>query len=133
MRKDPLFPRFEDLIYPARKPGADGWDYLFPEQYPPSWYDAQRATLGSYSSAALLDCEPVSDAMKEFRPEWLCYYDSPPPRETMNVYLFVDPSSGKRKETGRERSDRTAMQVWGFGADGNDYLLDFVYDRMNLA
>jgi len=133
MKKDPNFPRFEDLIYPARKPGKDGWDYLFPEQYKPSWYDAQRATLGSYSSSALLDCEPVSDAMKEFKHEWLSYYDNPPPRETMSVYLFVDPSSGKKKETGREKSDRTAMQVWGFGADGNDYLLDFVYDRMNLA
>ena len=133
MRRDPGFPRFEDLIYPARKTGPGGWDYLFPEQYPPSWYDAQRATLGSYSAAALLDCSPVSDAMKEFRDEWLCWYDAPPPRERMNVYMFVDPSSGRHKEVGRERSDRTAMAVVGYGADGNRYLLDLVYDRLNLA
>lgn len=132
MKKDPNFPQFEDLVYPARKEGKDGWDYLFPEQYKSSWYEAQRATLGAYSAAALLDCNPVSDEMKEFRAEWLHYYDTPPPREMMNLYMFVDPSSGKKKEVGREKSDRTAIQVWGFGADGNDYLLDFQYDRLNL-
>ena len=132
MKRDRKFPRFEELVFPARKAGDGGWETLFPELYDREWYDTQRATLGTYSAAALLDCEPVSDATKEFKDGWLCYYDTPPPRETMGVYLFVDPSSGKKKEAGREKSDRTAMEVWGFGADGNDYLLDMVYDRMNL-
>lgn len=51
----------------------------------------------------------------------------------MNVYIFVDAASGRKKEVGRELSDRTAMTVWGYGADQNHYLLDFVYDRINLA
>ena len=133
MKKDPDYPRFESLIFPAHKAGPDGWDTLFPELYSADWYRRQRASLGSYSSAALLDCAPVSDAMKEFKSEWLCFYDDPPPRSRLNVYVFVDASSGKRKETGKETSDRTAMQVWGYGEDENYYLLDFVYDRINLT
>lgn len=133
MKKDPDYPRFESLIFPARKPGKDGWDILFPELYTEDWYKRQRASLGSYSSAALLDCEPVGDAMKEFKREWLSYYENPPPRARMNVYIFVDAASGKRKEVGRELSDRTSMQVWGYGEDENRYLLDFVYDRINLT
>lgn len=132
MKKNPDYPRYESLIYPAHKDGPDGWKTLFPEHYRDSWYDAQRAMLGAYSAAALLDCAPVSDVMKEFRSEWLSYYDTPPPRETMSIYMLCDPSSGRKKEVGRGRSDRTAMMVVGLGADGNDYLLDMQYDRLNL-
>ena len=133
MQSDPDYPRFESLVFPARKAGKDGWDVLFPELYSEDWYRRQRASLGSYSSAALLDCEPVSDAMKEFREEWLSFYDNPPPRARMNTYIIVDAASGKKKEVGKEKSDRTAMQVWGYGQDENYYLLDFEYDRLNLT
>lgn len=133
MEKNPDFPRFESLVFPATKDGPDGYDILFPELYDKTWYTRQRATLGTYSSAALLDCNPVSDAMKEFKLDWICRYDNPPPRDKMNVYMFVDPSSGRKKDVGKELNDRTAITVVGYGADGNRYLLDFVYDRMNLA
>lgn len=130
MDKNPDFPRFEQLVFPAHKDGE--YDILFPELYDKSWYTRQRATLGTYSAAALLDCNPVSDAMKEFKPEWIMYYDAPPPRETMNIYMFVDPSSGRKKEVGKELNDRSSIVVIGYGMDGNRYVLDWVYDRMNL-
>jgi len=64
-RASPDFPRFEELNFPARKPGPGGWDYLFPEMYPPEWYNAQRAALQK-QAAALLDCEPVSESGNRF-------------------------------------------------------------------
>ena len=62
---NPEFPRFERLSFPA---GDEDRRYqsdtnptgtLFPERFSLEWYRQQRATLGSYSAAALLDCDPV--------------------------------------------------------------------------
>lgn len=127
MKRDPSYPRFESLVFPARKPGKDGWDTLFPELYSADWYAAQRAQLGAYSAAALLDCNPVSDEMKVFKPEWLGYYDRAPRRETMNIYIFADGANAKKSQ-----SDFTTMWVVGYGADENFYILDAVHDRLNL-
>lgn len=57
MKADPDFPRFEELIFPAESTTYPT-GYLFPERYPPEWYRSQRATLGPYASAGLLDCNP---------------------------------------------------------------------------
>lgn len=57
MKDDPEFPRFEDLTFPAESPVYES-GYLFPARYPAEWYRTQRATLGSYAAAGLLDCNP---------------------------------------------------------------------------
>lgn len=131
MRKDPGYPRFESLIFPARKAGPDGWDILFPELYDEDWYTRQRAQLGSYSAAALLDCDPIGDAMKVFKESWLCFYDTRPQREKMNVYIFVDSANVKKKQKDQD-PDFTTMLAVGYGGDQNYYLLDAVHDRLNL-
>lgn len=128
MKADPSYPRFETLVFPARKPGPDGWETLFPELYPKEWYDAQRAQLGTYSAAALLDCNPVTDAMKTFRLDWLCFYDKAPHRSQMNVYTFIDGANSKK-----EQADFTTMWTIGYGQDGNRYVLDLVHDRLSLT
>jgi hypothetical protein len=45
----------------------------------------------------------------------------------MPIYLLVDPAGMKKKT-----SDRTAMVVIGLGGDKNYYLLDAIWDRLNL-
>lgn len=67
MEEDPTFPRFEELNFPARKIGPEGWDYLFPERFPEEWYVTQRSTLGK-QAAALLDCSPVVEGGNRFDP-----------------------------------------------------------------
>lgn len=131
MKKDPGYPRFESLIFPARKAGKDGWDILFPELYDADWYTRQRAQLGSYSAAALLDCDPIGDAMKVFKTSWLGFYDRPPERDKMNVYIFVDSANAKKKQKNQD-PDYTTMWVIGYGADENYYILDGIHDRLNL-
>jgi predicted phage terminase large subunit-like protein len=128
MEHDPTFPRFERLVFPARKDGPDGWDYLFPEQFPPAWYDEQRATLGPTMAAALLDCDPVGEGNRMFNPAWFNTYAKAPPADEMNIYLIIDSANAKRKE-----SDFTSMEVWGLHHDRNYYLLDAVHDRLDLA
>lgn len=57
MVESPDFPRFEDLTFPAESPVYES-GYLFPERFSPEWYRSQRATLGPYAAAGLLDCNP---------------------------------------------------------------------------
>lgn len=64
-RKDPDFPQFETLSFPARKEGE--YEYLFPERFSEEWYRSQRAMLGKYSAAALLDLDPVVRGGNMFR------------------------------------------------------------------
>ena len=75
MGKDPHFPQFEEMTFPARKPGPDGWDYLFPELHGAEWYDAQRATLQK-QAAALLDCAPVVEGGNRFDPGKVVIHDT---------------------------------------------------------
>lgn len=75
MANDPKFPRFEQMTFPARKPGPDGWDYLFPELHGREWYDAQRATLQK-QAAALLDCDPIVEGGNRFDISKIVFHDS---------------------------------------------------------
>lgn len=69
------FPRFERLSFPARKPGPDGWETLFPERFSRAWYASQRAVLGK-QAAALLDCAPQLEGGNRFDPDRVQYHDT---------------------------------------------------------
>ena len=78
MINDPKFPKFKTSIYPAfsdkYKTGT-----LFPERFDRDWYDTQKATLGEYSTASLMQCNPTmrtgnmlrTDKIKRYDPEEL--------------------------------------------------------------
>jgi predicted phage terminase large subunit-like protein len=53
------FPVFEDLTFPAR---ADTYPsgVLFPERFPAEWYTSMESLLGSYGTASLLQCNPIT-------------------------------------------------------------------------
>lgn len=68
MKEDADFPQFEDITLPAESTDYPT-GYLFPERYPPEWYRSQRATLGSYAAAGLLDCNPQPRSGNIFRVE----------------------------------------------------------------
>ena len=58
MKEDSAFPRFEIKSYPAF---SDDYEegILFPERFSKTWYTEQKATLGEYASAALLQNSPT--------------------------------------------------------------------------
>lgn len=130
MANDDSFPRFETMTFPARNPPA--YDYLFPELYPPDWYESQYATLGPTMASALMDCNPIGDGNRVFAPEWFQTATAMPERDSLRVYIFVD--SANSKLAGKTADpDYTVMAVVGFGRDGNYYLLDAVRDRLDLS
>ena len=80
-----------------------------------------------YNCQMLLD--PVAEEAQEFKKGWLRYYRTLPDR-AMNLYMFVDPASEKKKKgTG---SDYTVMWVWGLDPMGNHFLVDLIRERLNL-
>ena len=116
MKRDPNFPRFEEMNFPARKPGPDGWEYLFPELLPPEWYDAQRATLQK-QAAALLDCAPVVEGGNRFDPSKVVYHNSlddwPVAREARGWDL-----ASSSKDRNKDDPDRT-WGIRGFSREVN--------------
>jgi len=58
MKTSADFPKFEIIQLPAFSSDYPS-GVLFPERFTPSWYNEQRATLGEYGTASLLQCNPV--------------------------------------------------------------------------
>lgn len=87
----------------------------------------KRRAQGPYIFACQMMQNPIADSSQGFKREWLRFFENRS-GEGMNVYLIVDPAGEKKKG-----SDRTAMAVIGLAADKNYYLLDFIYDRLNLT
>jgi predicted phage terminase large subunit-like protein len=59
MKEDPYFPKFEFIIVPAFDDEYDK-GILFPERFSKQWYDEQKAALGTYGTASLLQCNPTA-------------------------------------------------------------------------
>lgn len=61
MKDDPAFPQFEIISMPASSDGSFHPEtLLFTELFPPEWYTQQRASLGLYGTASLLQGAPVA-------------------------------------------------------------------------
>lgn len=81
-----------------------------------------------YQFSCLMLNNPVADSAKNFKFEWLQWYDKLGDGwRKMNRYILVDPANEKKKD-----SDYTAMVVIGIAADNHYYLLDAVHDRLSL-
>lgn len=94
--------------------------------------DKKRRSMGSFTYAAQMLLDPRGDSLIGFNIQDLRFYDHVIDRSTVNVYMLVDPAKGGpvKRPT---RSDFTAIQVWGAGADRNYYLLDMIHDRLTLS
>jgi len=58
MKVNHEFPKFEIIQLPAFSDDYPS-GVLFPERFPYSWYEEQRAVLGEYGTASLLQCNPT--------------------------------------------------------------------------
>lgn len=105
----------------GRAPGEPLWPEWFTEQM----RDTAKREPRTWS--ALYQQEPRPVGGGEFKVEWLSYWTQQP--AVGAKVILVDPSSGKVKT----RGDFTSMWVIGVGADGNDYVIDGVRDRLNLT
>ena len=90
MKEDPAFPRFEILRFSAFDESyPEG--ILFPERFSHAWYNEQRASLGSYGTASLLQCNPVQRHGNLLKTDKVQIVDSAP--EGLAWVRFWDPAS----------------------------------------
>ncbi len=109
-------------VYPATDDGTLRGKPVFLTEK--RWAEVKNWQKSTVSAQMLLNPVAGSDAM--FRSEWFTSYDIIPAQ--MNVYITVDPSKGRSKD-----SDRTAIAVIGVDVGGNKFLLDGVRHRMRLS
>lgn len=88
----------------------------------------KRRDMGPYVYGSQMLQNPIADEAQNFKREWLRYYDEPPKRDQLVVYILMDAANAKRKS-----SDYTAGWVVGLGKDKNVYVLDMLRDRLNLT
>jgi predicted phage terminase large subunit-like protein len=85
---DPEFPQFNVVTLPAMSGDVDihdydtgklkhvKYEYLFPERFSPEWYKQQRASLGEYGSASLLQCNPQIRGGRMIKLNKIQYHDT---------------------------------------------------------
>lgn len=105
----------------GREPGEQLW----PEWFTPQMIETAKREPRTWS--ALYQQQPRPIGGGEFKVDWMSYWSRQP--AATNKIILVDPASGKNKK----RGDYTSMWVVGCGADGNDYVIDGIRDRLNLS
>lgn len=95
----------------------------------------KRITMGPSVFASQMMLNPSSADTATFRREWKQVYENPPAAHSMNIWIIVDPASGKEKRCKRSTDpDYTVMEVVGLGEDNNYYTLPgSLRDRLNLT
>lgn len=119
MNRGTAFPR----LYPATDDGTPNGRPVFLDR---ETLVTKRRDMGPYTFACQMLQDPKADERQGFRREWLRYYVNNHAAD-MALYIIVDPAGEKKK-----LNDYTAMGVIGLSADRNYYLLDGIYDRLNL-
>lgn len=116
----------EDYDELGRVPGEALWWEKFDEDF----LTDTAKEVGPRDFMSMYQQRPRSLEGDEFKREYLMYYERTPEevRRGLVVYILVDAASSKKKT-----SDYTAMAVIGLGADGNNYLLDGIRDRLKLS
>ncbi|MFW9882057.1 MAG: terminase large subunit domain-containing protein [Candidatus Thorarchaeota archaeon] len=120
MEEDPEFPRFEFLDFPAKKIDYISDDktydneYLFEERYSKKWYLSMYSVLGSYASAALMDCSPIVRGGNILDTTNIKYHDSLQEFPTRIRYARIWDLGHQVKSKKRKDPDFTGGTILGF-------------------
>ena len=128
MQRNPDFPRFETLRFPAKATDYHGEGsypnkYLFMERYSESWYKSQYATLGRYGAAALLDCDPQQRSGGLLSTDGIIWHDKDDktiPSDTAIQWAQVWDLAHTAKQRGGDDPDYTSGTLLGFQTVPND-------------
>lgn len=121
MGREAVIPR----LHPATLNGkVDGEPVLLTREE----LELKRKKQGPYTFGCQMLQDPTADSVQGFKLEWVKFYSGTMTGKGMNIFILVDPANEKKK-----KSDYTAMWVIGRAADGHDYVLDMVRDRLSLT
>ena len=126
MVKNPDFPQFKVLSFPAKACDYKGEgkypaEYLFEERYDKKWYRSQYATLGKYSAAALMDCDPMARSGGRLSTDGIVYSDEmPDDREVQWARIWDLAHTAKQREG--DDPDWTSGTRMAFKYQGSDHV-----------
>ena len=112
-------------LHPATCDGTEAGEPVFLSR---ASLAEKRRDMGPFVFACQMLQNPLADKAQGFAPEWFRKLPGSAAAAGMNVYIVVDPSYAKKKD-----SDYTSMWVIGLNHDRAYYVLDGVHDRLNLA
>lgn len=101
-----------------------------PVLFPLEYLQKVEKEMGPTTFATQMLCNPVEGSARNFSSDWLRYYETPPNKflgAAFNKYIVVDPANEKKKD-----SSYTTMWVIALGVDGNYYVVDGVWDRIDM-
>jgi predicted phage terminase large subunit-like protein len=99
MDEDKAFPRFEVIKFPAKDVKYET-GYLFPERFSQQYYEEEFAVLGSYSSAALMQCNPQVKGGNILKVDKIRIIEKMPDR--MKLVRAWDLASSEKERTGED-------------------------------
>lgn len=95
----------------------------------PEVLEEKRQKMGSFVFACQMLQNPLADKTKGMKVADLKFWQPDLSGwKGMNTVLLVDPANAKKKN-----SDYTGMTVWGLASDRNYYIIDMVYDKLDLS
>lgn len=115
-------------------------DFLFPQKLNKDVLDKLERDMGPYSFSGQYLQNPTPLGGGEFKVRYIKHYNNLSgdfSAKGMNVYVLVDPASGKKNKKNiksqykESDQDYTAIIVLGLHSDNNYYLLDMIRDRLN--
>jgi predicted phage terminase large subunit-like protein len=109
--------------------GRDFGESLVPQLHSTEKLLRLKKTMLHRDWMSMYQGQPHDSEGEEFTKDMILRYEqeSIVVRQSMNVYIVVDPADSKNKY-----SDYTAMAVIGLGSDGNYYILDLVREKLDL-
>ena len=119
MKKDPRFPKFEFIDFPAKKEDYDGigqypTDYLFEERMGAEWYKSMYSILGPYAAASILDCSPTVRGGAILDSTKITVHKKVEEFPTGIKYCRVWDLGHKIKKKGKKQPDPTGGTLLGF-------------------
>lgn len=99
-------------------------DPLWIKKYNKEALERIKQNIGVYDWSALYQQSPTNRESREFKEEWLKYYNEDPSR--LNIFMTVDPAISKRDE-----ACNSAIVVCGVDSDYNIYILDYIAKKLN--
>ena len=103
-------------------PRTEGDELLFPERFPRSVVDRDKAAMGEYATAGQFQQRPSPIGGGIFKDEWWQYYQVLPKIRYRIIYADTAQKT-------KEQNDYSVFQCWGMGEDGRIYLIDMVRDK----
>jgi len=111
-------------------PDACG-EITYPERFNGDVLRELETSMGPYLFSCLYMNMPIRVDDMLFKPEWIQYYETPPPPNSTNVFTTVDPATDPKLAKGKDIDYTVVMTCAKDNARGWIYVLDYTRVRCN--